>query len=196
MTAVETRSKSDTGPDTRPVHIGLPLTWLTVSALVLITAVVRAEAELALPPRTVADDNSQVVEPVPMPAKSRKSRTIFACRTGALVEFADRPCDIAATSRSLEFTTGTGPGSTPSTRPRESLASTRPKVAATPADAVSADAVADARDDEAQRKKCTTLQGQLDAVDSRMREGYGARDAARLWNRWRELKEEIRTSAC
>jgi hypothetical protein len=54
----------------------------------------------------------------------------------------------------------------------------------------------DARDAEAQRKKCTTLQGQLDAVDSRMREGYGARDAARLWNRWRELKEEIRTSAC
>jgi hypothetical protein len=76
------------------------------------------------------------------------------------------------------------------------VASTRPKVSAPPTDAVP-DA-RDARDAEArgERRKCTTLQGQLDAVDSRMREGYGARDAARLWNRWRELKEEIRTSAC
>ena len=197
MMTVEARGKPGIGLDRRPANVGHPLTWATALLLAWVAASVRAESGPAQPPRAAPDGNTAVLEPVRMPTKSRKSRTIFACRSGALVEFSDRPCDTAATSRSLEFTTGTGPGATPSTRPREPVASTRPKVSAPPTDAVpDARDARDARDDEAQRKKCTTLQGQLDAVDSRMREGYGARDAARLWNRWRELKEEIRTSAC
>ena len=160
-------------------------------ALVTITAHVRAEPAPAQPSRPGADGSVVIGQPAAVPAKSRKSRTIFACHTGALVEFSDRPCDVTATSRSLEFTTGTGPGATPTTRPRETMASTLPKVSVPRAQAESA-----AHDDEAQKKKCATLQGQLDAVDSRMREGYGARDAARLWNRWRELKAELHTSAC
>jgi len=173
-------------PARRPFNVGRLRASLAALALVTITAHLCAEPAPAQPPRSGADGSAIVVEPDPVPAKSRKFRTIFACHVGALVEFSDRPCDMAATSRSLEFTTGTGPGATPTTRPRETVASTLPKVSVPPAEAESA-----ARDDEAQQKKCATLQGQLDAVDSRMREGYGARDAARLWNRWRELKAEL-----
>ena len=136
MITVEARSKPGTGLDTRPVNVGHPLTWATALLLAWIAASVRAESGPAQPPRAAPDGNTAVLEPVPIPTKSRKSRTIFACRSGPLVEFSDRPCDMAATSRSLEFTTGTGPGSTPSTRPREAVASTRPKVSAPPTDAV------------------------------------------------------------
>jgi len=135
--------------------------------------------------------SSVVLEPREPRAKPRKSRIIFACRSDALVEFSDRPCDLVATSRSLEFTTGSPAGTAPSTKPREAAASTRPKTV--PATASSEP---DERDDEAREKKCATLEGQLDVVDSRMREGYSARDAAKLWNRWRNLKEELHATDC
>ena len=192
MPLVEARGNPDNRyAARRPFNVDRLRASLAALALVTITAHVCAEPAPAPPSRPGADGSVVIGEPAALPAKSRKSRTIFACRAAALVEFSDRPCDMAATSRSLEFTTGTGPGATPTTRPRETVASTLPKVSVPPTQAESA-----AHDDEAQKKKCATLQGQLDAVDSRMREGYAARDAARLWNRWRELKAELHTSAC
>jgi hypothetical protein len=192
MSHVEARGNQDNRcAARRPFNVDRLRASLAALALVTITAHVCAEPAPAPPSRPGADGSVVFGEPAAVPAKSRKSRTIFACHAAALVEFSDRPCDMAATSRSLEFTTGTGPGAVPTTRPRETVASTLPKVSVPPAQAEPV-----AHDDEAQKKKCATLQGQLDAVDSRMREGYGARDAARLWNRWRELKAELHTSAC
>jgi hypothetical protein len=164
----------------------------------LVTATLSVGAESAAPESSAssaqqqsASGSSVVLEPAPPPAKPLKSRIIFACRSSAVIEFSDRPCDLAATSRSLEFTTGSPAGGAPSTKPREVLASTRPKTATPPA------ALApDASDADAQEKKCATLKGQLDAVDSRMREGYSAREAAKLWNRWRGLKDELHASDC
>jgi len=43
---------------------------------------------------------------------------------------------------------------------------------------------------------CTPLQRQLDELNDRMRTGYSAREAARLWKRWRDLKEKLRTTRC
>jgi hypothetical protein len=44
--------------------------------------------------------------------------------------------------------------------------------------------------------KCAVLQRQLDGLNDRMRAGYSAREAARLWQRWRDTKERLRTSRC
>jgi hypothetical protein len=44
--------------------------------------------------------------------------------------------------------------------------------------------------------RCTTLQRQLEELDDRMRAGYPSREAARLWNRWRQLKARLRTERC
>jgi hypothetical protein len=160
-----------------------------VTATLSVGAEVPPEPERSSAPHPAPSGSALVLEPASPPAKPRKSRIIFACRSQALVEFSDRPCDLAATSRSVEFTTGS-PGAAPSTRPREAVATTKPKPVTPRATA------ADQSDDDVRQKKCTTLEGQLDAVDSRMREGYSARDAARLWNRWRDLKDQLHSSDC
>jgi hypothetical protein len=41
-----------------------------------------------------------------------------------------------------------------------------------------------------------TLERQLDELNNQMRTGYSAREAARLWDRWRDLKEKLRTTRC
>jgi hypothetical protein len=43
---------------------------------------------------------------------------------------------------------------------------------------------------------CVKLERQLDELNGRMRAGYSAREAARLWQRWRDTKERLRTGRC
>jgi hypothetical protein len=43
---------------------------------------------------------------------------------------------------------------------------------------------------------CQRLQATLDTLDSRMRTGYSAREAGRLWERWRETKARLRAADC
>jgi hypothetical protein len=179
--------------DTRPTGIGALL-----ASLVATTASLGAE-RLHEPnhgsPPELSGGSALAVEPAPVPAparataRPRRSRIIFACHADGIVEFSDRPCDLAATSRSLEFTTGS-PGATPSTKPHAAVAAILPKPVSPRGQP------ADQPDDDAREKKCATLEGQLDAVDSRMREGYSARDAAKLWNRWRAIKDELHSAEC
>ena len=42
----------------------------------------------------------------------------------------------------------------------------------------------------------TPLMRQLGEVNSRMRAGYSAREAARLWQRWRGLKDRLHAARC
>jgi hypothetical protein len=171
MSLVEARGNPDNRYAAgRPFNVDRLRASLAALALVTITAHVCAEPAPARPSRPGADGSVVSGEPAAVPAKSRKSRTIFACHTAALVEFSDRPCDVdvgprrdRSNSRREQVPVRHQP-----TRPRETVASTLPKVSVPPAQAESV-----AHDDEAQKKKCATLQGQLDAVDSRMREGYG-----------------------
>jgi hypothetical protein len=44
--------------------------------------------------------------------------------------------------------------------------------------------------------QCARLREQLETLDDRMRAGYSAREAARLWNRWRDLQSEIYAARC
>ncbi len=43
---------------------------------------------------------------------------------------------------------------------------------------------------------CARLERQLDELNDRMRAGYSAREAAKLWQRWRDTKERLRTGRC
>jgi hypothetical protein len=44
--------------------------------------------------------------------------------------------------------------------------------------------------------RCAALQLELAEVDDRMRAGYAARESARLWERWRSLKDRLRHERC
>jgi hypothetical protein len=44
--------------------------------------------------------------------------------------------------------------------------------------------------------RCTALKRQLDELDDRMRTGYSSREAARLWEHRRALKDGLRSAGC
>lgn len=128
---------------------------------------------------------SIVLEPVPAAPPARTTRPVFVCRDAAGVVFADRPCGQVVEARMLEVDER-GAGAVFSTTPKPPTASVRPRAARErPAHgAASGDG------------RCFRLRSQLDAIDDRMRSGYSAREAARLWNRWREVKAQIHAARC
>jgi hypothetical protein len=99
--------------------------------------------------------------------------------------FSDRPCGSVLGQRVLAIDAPAS-GAVPSTVPPKPRASTRPRPQ--PSGRSGTGLAAETR--------CSTLQRQLDELDDRMRAGYSSREAARLWNRWRELKDRLRTERC
>jgi hypothetical protein len=45
-------------------------------------------------------------------------------------------------------------------------------------------------------ERCRKLRDERERLDDRMRAGYTAREAARLWNRWREVGAQIYAARC
>lgn len=130
--------------------------------------------------------DSVSLEPAPAPTPPRQHRAVFVCQEGGVPVFADRPCGSATATRSLVVGAPRS-GAASSTTPPAPRASTRPRaIAARPA----------AVPNDAGDGKCAVLQRQLDGLNDRMRAGYSAREAARLWQRWRDTKERLRTSRC
>jgi hypothetical protein len=129
---------------------------------------------------------SVTLEPTPSPANPRRHRAVFVCHESGVPVFADRPCGSTNETRSLVIATPPA-GAVASTRPPSPTASTRPRpVAPRP----STTAVT------APENACAKLERQLDELNDRMRAGYSAREAARLWQRWRDTKERLRTGRC
>lgn len=116
---------------------------------------------------------------------SPRNRAVFVCQEGGVPVFTDRPCGPPDGSRTLTVETP-APGAAPITVPPRPRASTRPRPQ--PEGQAGSGRVVETR--------CTALRRQLDALDERMREGYGSREAARLWNRWRDLKSRLRAERC
>jgi hypothetical protein len=126
------------------------------------------------------------LEPAPPQADPRRQRAVFVCQEAGVPVFADRPCDAAATPRTIKVETAR-PGVAATTAPPAPNAGTRPRPVP------QGDVTAPARVAET---RCDVLQRQLDDINDRMRTGYSAREAARLWHRWREAKERIRHERC
>lgn len=126
------------------------------------------------------------LEPAPPPASPRRHRAVFVCQESGVPVYTDRPCGSSVATRSLVIPTSP-PGAAASTVPPAPAASTRPRtVAPRPSPRVA----------PASENTCAKLQRQLDELNDRMRAGYSAREAARLWQRWRDAKERLRTGRC
>jgi hypothetical protein len=128
-----------------------------------------------------------------VPASTRARRVVFTCIETGLITFADRPCGPWSQVREMQ------------------VAGVRPAVSAAPATAApatrpgpaGADAAVEPRDGRgnddtqaAHARTCDRLQRALQDLDARMRAGYSAREAGRLWSRWREAKERLREASC
>jgi hypothetical protein len=129
---------------------------------------------------------SVVLEPAPPAAEpsataTRSRRLVFVCHDDAVPVFSDRPCSSEAARRELSVAHATG--APPSTIP--------PPPRAVPLGAAAPTPVAKRPADP-----CRRLREQLEELDDRMRSGYSAREAARLWKRWRELKSRIHQHRC
>jgi len=111
---------------------------------------------------------------------------VFVCQESGVPVYADRPCGSVTAERSLTIESPR-PGAAASTSPPVPRASTRPRPAATKPVVESVPVL---------ETRCAALQRQLDDLNDRMRAGYSAREAARLWQRWRDAKERLRTARC
>jgi hypothetical protein len=49
---------------------------------------------------------------------------------------------------------------------------------------------------DAKAATCQRLQEAVEALDAHMRNGYSAREAGRLWDRWREARSRLREARC
>jgi len=158
---------------------------LRVLAVLLAFAPGGESAAAAFPlDRPVAGSDFPVGEPA-SPAEPGRQRAVFVCQDGGVPVFSDRPCGSVLGQRVLAIDAPAS-GAVPSTVPPKPRASTRPRPQ--PAGRSGTGLAAETR--------CSTLQRQLDELDDRMRAGYSSREAARLWNRWRELKDRLRTERC
>jgi hypothetical protein len=132
-----------------------------------------------------------VLEPVKQHARPTR-RLVFSCVTPGLVTFSDRPCGPVPEVRELKLdqpapaTAGASPeiGKVDTQAPASRRKSTESDYAGPAA----------AREERV--TTCQKLQAALDSLDSHMRTGYSAREAGRLWERWRDAKARLHAANC
>jgi hypothetical protein len=145
-----------------------------------------AVADVAAPTEEISNPGgSSVIEQVERPAPTRARRLVYACRDGSIPIFSDRPCGPGSDIRRLPVAAPAAAGEPPSTLATVPAAATRPIAKPAPR-----------RTERAPPDRCRRLEDQLAAIDDRMRHGYSAREAARLWQRWREAKARLRDARC
>jgi hypothetical protein len=143
---------------------------------------------------TVVESAGSVI-PEPVRARARPTtRLVYSCVMPGLVTFADRPCGPAAQPRELKLSTpppaASAAGESSSIDEPTAAAAQARRNAAAKADAAAARAAAD------RAATCLRLEAALDEVDSQMRAGYPAREAGRLWERWRGARASLREARC
>ena len=135
---------------------------------------------------------SVVLEPVRQRAQPTR-RLVYSCVGPGLVTFSDRPCGPLPEVRELHVQEPPPAAAGASQEPGKGS-----KHAGTTARSTIGRENADGPDDavEAHVTACQKLQATLDNIDSRMRTGYSAREAGRLWERWREAKARLHEANC
>jgi hypothetical protein len=132
-----------------------------------------------------------VLEPPPdRPVPRPLHRIVFSCVTPGLVTFSDRPCGPLPERREITVAPAAGrDGEAPSV-----AASRQP--ASRPNETVGPTVREDHSLAEARERTCAQLRHAVESLDRQMRAGYSAREAPRLWDRWREAREHVRESGC
>ena len=155
--------------------------WMAATCVAAASFCAFAAAE-----RGVDAKSGATVPATPAPAvATRTRRLVYSCREGNVPMFSDRPCGEASLLRSLEVYTPAQSGRPPSTEPERPKSSTKP---------AQREALAKSLQETAE--KCERLGNAVEAIDDRMRAGYPAREAGRLWQRWRDAKEALRAAGC
>jgi hypothetical protein len=124
--------------------------------------------------------------PSAAPAATRSQRRVFVCAESGIPVYSDRPCGSSTSVHEIDFATPGG-GQAASLAPPAPVASTRPRPETAPPPRGRPDAG---------ETRCTALRTRLEGIDRQMRAGYSAREAARLWQRWREARAELRRHRC
>lgn len=133
------------------------------------------------------------VEPAP---RARTHRIVFTCIEPGLVTFADKPCGPSPQVRDLPVDPGrVRPATSPTPQDGKSAGPDARKTDP-PADTRSRDDTEALAAAEAHAQTCARLTHALRELDARMRAGYSAREAGRLWDRWREARERAREAGC
>ena len=140
-----------------------------------------------------------VLEPVPeprLPASTR--RLVFSCVTPGLITFSDRPCGPEAVTLEVKLLhpDAQRAGESASLRSPRTPAATRDKANDQAARVLAAEAREQTATRQEHARTCQRLQEAVQALDRRMRAGYSAAEAPRLWDRWRDAKEELRQADC
>jgi len=171
------------------VEFRFHLAWLQAVWLVLPCSSVGAqsapEVAAAAPAQPLGGGGGGVLELAPPAEPPRPKRRVYVCREASTPVFTDRPCGFPAIVHEIPIT-APGPGSAVSLAPQAPAASTRPRVMPAPA----ADAAT------AAQVRCAALRERLAKIDDQMRSGYSAREAARLWQRWRDARARLRAQHC
>jgi len=170
------------------INAGLQLRWLQAASLLLFCSAAGAssgpEAD-TLHDQPPSGGGSGVLEPLPAPDPPRRQRKVYVCRGAGAPLFTDRPCGPSAAILAIDFAPPAA-GSAASLSPPAPPARTRPRVMPEP----TADAVTPAQ------VRCTALRERLAAIDDQMRSGYSAREAARLWQKWRDTRARLLALRC
>lgn len=143
------------------------------------------EVAAASPAHPLGGGGGGRLELAPPTEPSPQKRRVYVCRDAGTPVFTDRPCGKSAVVHEIPMASP-GAGDAVSLAPQVPPASTRPRVMPEPA----ADAVTPAQ------ARCKALRERLAAIDDQMRSGYSAREAARLWQRWRDARERLRAQHC
>jgi hypothetical protein len=138
-----------------------------------------------LPSKAAQPSSATLPSATVHPTSTRRHRTVFTCRERGVTVLSDRPCGPIPTARSVT-TVEPPPGAVATTVPPVPHATTRPRV----------DPVSDPTQNRRDADRCAALRLELAEVDDRMRAGYAARESARLWERWRSLKDRLRHERC
>lgn len=153
-----------------------------------------AQAAQVLPEPAVdpPGDAAGSVQPQPVKPRARTtSRLVYSCIEPGLVTYSDRPCSASASPRQLKVRTPANAAGTVSSVDAVAVtAADRRLAAAAKADAAAARAAVE------RAETCEKLEAAADEVDSKMRAGYPAREAGRLWERWREARSRLREARC
>jgi hypothetical protein len=163
---------------------------LLATPLLLAALPERAQAAQVLPLPAVdspqGGGGAVVLDPAPVRAAVTR-RVIFTCVTPQLVTYSDRPCGPLADTRQLRTVTPAGEEvRANTTRPQPRPEETRQRD----------DVAGSSEPARAREQACARLEEDVAELDQRMRAGYSAREAGRLWERWREARARLRDADC
>ncbi len=166
---------------------------LAAQAIFVLPTSVHAADALLLPAvdSPAGGGGTVVLEPV-KPRAQPTRRLVYSCVAPGLVTFSDRPCGPLSELRELKVSAPapTAAGASPE------LGDAREPSAASRRHSPGSEEV-DADDaQEEHSATCRNLQATLDSLDARMRAGYSAREAGRLWDRWRDAKARLHEANC